>query len=455
MKFRVDEISSVITEEIRQYRSDVDLGEVGQVLEVGDGIARIYGLDKAMAGELLEFENGAQGQVFNLEETSVGSVVLGDYLEIKEGHEVRRTGELASIPVGDAMVGRVVDPLGRPLDGLGPIETPHRRPLEFKAPGIAARQGVTEPLQTGLKAVDSMIPIGRGQRELIIGDRKTGKTAIAIDTIINQKDSGDVICVYVAVGQKESTVVPRWSRSYAKEHGAMDYTIVVSASASDRGSPSNTSRPYAGAAICRVLHVPARAAAPSVDLRRSVEAGAGLSAAFASPASRPPGPRSLSGRRLLPSLAAPRAQRSSSATSTRWCRRTLRRTANDRSLAIGVIPTAWRLAKPMHRAGRIGGDLSIGRRVSGESRGVARDPRGQGLPSRCTTSSNSGGSHDRACRSSRPSRARSRPTSRPTSSRSPTDRSTWSRTSSSPAFARRSTSASASRGWAATPRSRR
>jgi F-type H+-transporting ATPase subunit alpha len=246
MKFRVDEISSVITEEIRQYRSDVDLREVGQVLEVGDGIARIYGLDNAMAGELLEFENGAQGQVFNLEETSVGAVVLGDYLEIKEGDEVRRTGELASIPVGDAMIGRVVDPLGRPLDGLGPIETPHLRPLEFKAPGIAARQGVNQPLQTGLKAVDSMIPIGRGQRELLIGDRKTGKTAIAIDTIINQK-GGDVICVYVAVGQKESTVAAVVEK--LKEHGAMDYSVVVSASAAD-AAPLQYIAPYAGAAIC-------------------------------------------------------------------------------------------------------------------------------------------------------------------------------------------------------------
>ncbi len=246
MKFRVDEISSVLTEEIRQYRSDVDLGEVGQVLEVGDGIARIYGLENAMAGELLSFSSGAQGQVFNLEETSVGAVVLGDYLEIKEGDEVRRTGELASIPVGDAMIGRVVAPLGRPLDGLGPIETPHRRPLEFKAPGIAARQGVTEPLQTGLKAVDSMIPIGRGQRELIIGDRKTGKTAIAIDTIINQK-GGDVVCVYVAVGQKESTVAAVVEK--LKEHGAMDYSVVVSASASD-AAPLQYIAPYAGAAIC-------------------------------------------------------------------------------------------------------------------------------------------------------------------------------------------------------------
>jgi F-type H+-transporting ATPase subunit alpha len=246
MKFRVDEISSVITEEIRQYRSDVDLGEVGQVLEVGDGIARIYGLDNALAGELLEFESGALGQVFNLEETSVGSVVLGDYLEIKEGDEVRRVGELASIPVGEAMIGRVVDPLGRPLDGLGPIETPHRRPLEFKAPGIAARQMVTEPLQTGLKAVDSMIPVGRGQRELIIGDRKTGKTAIAIDTILNQK-GGDVICVYVAVGQKESTVAGLVEK--LREYGAMDYTVVVSSSASN-AAPLQYIAPYAGAAIC-------------------------------------------------------------------------------------------------------------------------------------------------------------------------------------------------------------
>ncbi|MGH7336733.1 MAG: F0F1 ATP synthase subunit alpha, partial [Myxococcota bacterium] len=186
MKFRVDEISSVITEEIRQYRNEADLAEVGRVLEVGDGIARVYGLSNAMAGELVAFANGSFAQVFNLEESSVGVVILGDFLEIKEGDEVRRTGELVSIPCGDAMIGRVVDPLGRPLDGLGVIETPHRRPLEFKAPGIAERQPVNEPLQTGIKAIDSMIPIGRGQRELIIGDRGTGKTAIAIDTIINQ-----------------------------------------------------------------------------------------------------------------------------------------------------------------------------------------------------------------------------------------------------------------------------
>ena len=245
MRFKVDEIASVITEEIRKYRAQVDLTEVGKVLEVGDGIARIYGLTGAMAGERLEFENGASGQVFNLEESSVGAVVLGNYLEIKEGDEVRRTGELLSVPCGPALVGRVVDPLGRPLDGLGVIETPYRRPLEFRAPGIAERQPVTEPLQTGVKAIDAMIPIGRGQRELIIGDRKTGKTAVAIDAIVNKK-GGDVICVYVAIGQKESTVVGLVDK--LRELGAMDYTIVISAGASDP-APLQYIAPYAGAAM--------------------------------------------------------------------------------------------------------------------------------------------------------------------------------------------------------------
>jgi len=245
MRFKVDEIASVIEEEIRKYRTEVDLSEVGKVLEVGDGIARIYGLTGAMAGERLEFSNGAQGQVFNLEESSVGAVVLGDYLGIKEGDEVRRSGELLSVPCGPALIGRVVDPLGRPLDGMGVIETPHRRPLEYKAPGIAERQPVTEPLQTGIKAIDSMIPIGRGQRELIIGDRKTGKTAIAIDTIVNQR-GGDVICVYVAIGQKESTVAGLVDR--LREVGAMDYTIVISAGSSDP-APLQYIAPYAGAAM--------------------------------------------------------------------------------------------------------------------------------------------------------------------------------------------------------------
>ncbi|MCH7591219.1 MAG: F0F1 ATP synthase subunit alpha [Planctomycetes bacterium] len=245
MKFKVDEISSVITEEIRKYRTEMDVAEVGKVLEVGDGIARVYGLSNAMADEQLEFANGAIGQVFNLEENSVGVVVLGDYLGIKEGDEVRRTGQLLSVPCGEKLVGRVVDPLGRPLDGLGVVESAVRRPLEFKAPGIAERQPVTEPLQTGLKAIDSMIPVGRGQRELIIGDRKTGKTAIALDAIINQK-GGDVICVYVAVGQKESTVAGVIEK--LREHGAMDYTIVVLAGASDP-APLQYIAPYAGAAM--------------------------------------------------------------------------------------------------------------------------------------------------------------------------------------------------------------
>jgi len=245
MKIKVDEITSVITEEIRQYRSEVDISEVGKVLEVGDGIARVYGLGNAMALERVLFENGASGQVFNLEENSVGVVILGDYLGIKEGDEVKRTGELLSVPCGEAMIGRVVDPLGRPLDGKGVIETPHLRPLEFKAPGIAERQPVNEPLQTGIKAIDSMIPIGRGQRELIIGDRKTGKTAVAIDTIVNQK-GGDVVCVYVAIGQKESTVAGVVDKLH--ETGAMDYTIVVSASAS-KPAPLQYIAPYAGAAM--------------------------------------------------------------------------------------------------------------------------------------------------------------------------------------------------------------
>ncbi len=245
MKFRVDEITSVIREEIAQYRSDIDVAEVGKVLEVGDGIARIHGLGNAMAGEMLEFENGAMGVVFNLEENSIGTVILGDYLGIREGDSVRGTGQLLSVPVGNQMIGRVVDPLGRPLDDRGTIETPSRWPLEYKAPGIAERQPVDEPLQTGIKAIDSMIPIGRGQRELIIGDRKTGKTAIGIDTIINQKGTG-VICVYVAIGQKESTTAG--VVEILRQNGAMDYTIVVAAGSSDP-APLQYIAPYAGCAM--------------------------------------------------------------------------------------------------------------------------------------------------------------------------------------------------------------
>jgi len=245
MKFKADEITSVIKREIAGFEAGLDLAEVGHVLEVGDGIARVYGLTSAMAGEMVEFESGVFGQVFNLEEDSVGIVVLGDYLTIEEGHSVRCTGRLLSVPVGEEMIGRVVDPLGRPMDDAGPIVSTQRRPIESAAPGIAERQPVTEPLQTGIKAIDSMIPIGRGQRELIIGDRKTGKTAIAIDTIVNQKGQG-VICVYVAIGQKESTVAGVVQK--LTEHGAMDYTIVVSASAADSAALQYIA-PYSGCAM--------------------------------------------------------------------------------------------------------------------------------------------------------------------------------------------------------------
>ncbi len=245
MKFKVDEISSVIRQEIQNYQSEMDISEVGKVLEVGDGIARIYGLGNAMAGEQVEFSNGAFGQVLNLEENSAGAVILGDYLGIKEGDEVKRTGQLLSVPVGEQMIGRVVDPLGRPLDGRGVIESSKRRALDTIAPGIAERQPVTQPLQTGIKAIDSMIPVGRGQRELIIGDRKTGKTAVAIDAIINQK-GGDVICVYVAIGQKDSTVASVVET--LRDNGAMDYTIVV-VSSSSTAAPLQYIAPYAGCAM--------------------------------------------------------------------------------------------------------------------------------------------------------------------------------------------------------------
>lgn len=245
MKFKADEIASVIQKEIEDFQGQIETSEVGHVLEVGDGIARCYGLSSAMAGEMIEFSNGTKGTVFNLEENSVGVIILGDYLEISEGDEVKTTGELLSVPVGDAMIGRVVDPLGNPLDGQGPVVTNDRRPLETPAPGVAGRQPVTEPMQTGIKAVDAMTPIGRGQRELIIGDRKTGKTTVAIDTILNQKGK-DVVCVYVGCGQRASTVAGVVET--LREHGALDYTIVVSASASDP-APLQYVAPYAGAAM--------------------------------------------------------------------------------------------------------------------------------------------------------------------------------------------------------------
>jgi F-type H+-transporting ATPase subunit alpha len=246
MRFKPDEIASVIGRQLVDLKLDLDLREVGHVLEIGDGIARVYGLTGVMAGELVEFpQTKAFGQAFNLEENSVSVTVMGEYQEIEEGHEVRTTGRLLDVPVGDAMLGRVVDPLGRPLDGKGPIVTAHTRPLEMIAPGVAERQPVDVPLQTGIKAIDSMTPIGRGQRELIIGDRKTGKTAIALDTIINQKGH-NVICVYVAIGQKESTVAKVVEN--LRDAGAMDYTIVVTAAASD-AAPLQYIAPYAGCAM--------------------------------------------------------------------------------------------------------------------------------------------------------------------------------------------------------------
>ncbi len=245
MKFKADEIVSVITQEIANYRRELDVSQVGRVLELGDGIAQIFGLSGAMAGEMLEFESGAMGQVFNLEENSIGAVIYGGWEKIREGDRVRGTGRLLDVPVGEGMLGRVVNPLGEPLDGAGPIAAATRRPVEIIAPGIAFRQPVNEPLSTGIKPIDSMIPIGRGQRELIIGDRKTGKTAIAIDTIINQKDTG-VLCVYVAIGQKESTVAGVVET--LRQRGAMAHTIVVAASSSDP-APLQYVAPYAGCTI--------------------------------------------------------------------------------------------------------------------------------------------------------------------------------------------------------------
>jgi F-type H+-transporting ATPase subunit alpha len=245
VKLRPEEITAILKDRIKEFEIETDLSEVGTVLQVGDGIARIHGLENCVALERLELEHGVTGIAFNLEEDNVGAALFGEWQKVKEGQPVRRTGEVMSVPVGEGMLGRVVDPLGNPLDGQGPIEATERRPLEFKAPGVIKRQPVKEPLQTGLKAIDSMIPIGRGQRELIIGDRSTGKTAIAIDTILNQR-GGDVICIYVAVGQKGSTVAQVVER--LRDAGAMEYTIVVSAPAQE-AAPIKWMAPFAGCAM--------------------------------------------------------------------------------------------------------------------------------------------------------------------------------------------------------------
>jgi F-type H+/Na+-transporting ATPase subunit alpha len=242
MEIGTAEISRIIKEQIRDYEKTVEIQEIGTVLSTGDGIARVYGLDKVAAGELLEFPHGIFGVALNLEEDNVGAALFGETHMIKEGDTVKRTGRIAEVPVGKALIGRVVNALGEPIDGRGPIETKERRRIEIKAPGIVARQPVKEPLQTGLKAIDGMIPIGRGQRELIIGDRQTGKTAVAIDTIINQK-GGNVVCIYVAIGQKRSTVAQVVDK--LRESGAMDYTTVVSATASE-SAPLQYIAPYSG-----------------------------------------------------------------------------------------------------------------------------------------------------------------------------------------------------------------
>lgn len=242
MSINAEEISALIKKQIENYQADMDVSDVGTVIQVGDGIAQVYGLDNVMAGELVEFSNGVMGMAQNLEESSVGIIILGPYTDIREGDEVRRTGRIMEVPVGEELIGRVVNPLGQPVDGLGPIHTTKTRPIESPAPGVMDRQSVFEPLQTGIKAIDALVPIGRGQRELIIGDRQTGKTTVAIDTIINQKDQ-DMICIYVAIGQKESTV--RSAVETLRRFGALDYTIVVTASAS-QPAPLLYIAPYTG-----------------------------------------------------------------------------------------------------------------------------------------------------------------------------------------------------------------
>ncbi|HGJ1343830.1 TPA: F0F1 ATP synthase subunit alpha [Streptococcus pneumoniae] len=245
MAINAQEISALIKQQIENFKPNFDVTETGVVTYIGDGIARAHGLENVMSGELLNFENGSYGMAQNLESTDVGIIILGDFTDIREGDTIRRTGKIMEVPVGESLIGRVVDPLGRPVDGLGEIHTDKTRPVEAPAPGVMQRKSVSEPLQTGLKAIDALVPIGRGQRELIIGDRQTGKTTIAIDTILNQKDQ-DMICIYVAIGQKELTV--RTQVETLRQYGALDYTIVVTASAS-QPSPLLFLAPYTGVAM--------------------------------------------------------------------------------------------------------------------------------------------------------------------------------------------------------------
>src|SRR3954466_1230251 len=318
MKLRPEEITSILRERIEKFDVATHLAEVGAVLQVGDGIARIHGLENCVALEMLELEHGVVGLAFNLEEDNVGAALFGEWEHVKEGEPVRRTGRVASVPVGDALLGRVVDPLGRPLDGLGPIKTDETRPLEFKAPGVVDRQPVKEPLQTGVKAIDSMTNVGRGQRELIIGDRSTGKTAILVDTILNQHDQ-DVICIYVAIGQKASTVAQVYER--LKEAGAMEYTIIVTAGAAE-AAPIKWMAPFAGAAMGEYFMFNGRHAVCMYDdLTKHADAYRQMSLLLRRPPGReafprdafylhsppPPGTGGLPGRRVLSPLPPPRA----------------------------------------------------------------------------------------------------------------------------------------------------
>ncbi|MEK0289915.1 F0F1 ATP synthase subunit alpha [Caldifermentibacillus hisashii] len=245
MSIKAEEISTLLRQQIENYQAEMKVTDIGTVIEVGDGIARVHGLDNAMSGELLEFENGVMGMAQNLEQNNVGVIILGPFTDIREGAQVRRTGRIMEVPVGEELIGRVVNPLGQPVDGLGPIHTTKTRPIESPAPGVMDRKSVHEPLQTGIKAIDALVPIGRGQRELIIGDRQTGKTSLAVDTILNQKDE-NMICIYVAIGQKESTV--RNTVETFRKYGALDYTIVVTAAASEP-APLLYLAPYAGVAM--------------------------------------------------------------------------------------------------------------------------------------------------------------------------------------------------------------
>ena len=244
-QINADEITQLLKEQIQNYDAEIKVDEVGTIISLGDGIARLHGLDKAMAGEMLKFPHGVEGLAMNLDEDQVGCVILGDYTELREGDEVKRSGEIMSVPVGDGMIGRVLNALGQPIDNRGPVEGTQLSPIERIAPGVVDRQGVREPMSTGLKAIDSMIPIGRGQRELIIGDRQTGKTAVALDTIINSAKN-NLICIYCAIGQKRSSVAQVVQT--LTEHGAMDYTIVVAATASEP-APMQYLAPYAATSM--------------------------------------------------------------------------------------------------------------------------------------------------------------------------------------------------------------